>query len=841
MEEQPETSRTAPESPQATTVPFLPLQGDVPFPLGVVSVVLRTSYSLDVVTRTGGEEPQFWVVWTPVEFDRQRFRDVLPSIGVVCRLLSARPLGPGQLRVDLEGLFRARLEDVLATQPLVQVRIARLDEMIADPAAAAEKINICYDLLLSLVEQSGQYPVELVRVADLARDRADHFSDQVGAAVHFAHEDKWRLAQMPSPLERLDLLAELLRAEVTEADRKQDLSQRVRASVEKHRRADVLRAELTALRQELEALEPGANELDSLAEQIGRAGLPPAVARRARSELERLRVISTASAEYTEIRNYIDWLLHIPWTATAHERSEIDEIRRLLDENFYGQKRAKDRICEYLSVLQRTGRPAPNVMCLVGPSGIGKTVLARGIAKALRRPAMTLNLGLLRSEGVLKGNRRTFPGAMPGRILRLLRAVEVVNPVCLLEDLDRLGAEDGRPDLSAVLLETIDPENNHDFWDHYLEFPYDLSKILFVCTATDPESIPEMLAERMEFVELPGYLLEEKVEITFKHLWPRQLAQHNLPAAEFGLTVAAVLKIIREYTLEAGLGNLNKSLEVICRQLAAQRAAGQRGFVRIGVQQVERLLGTPVFIPEMAETKPEIGVAMGVAWTQTGGDIMLIEALRMRGSGNVISTGSLGEVMRESIQAAHSYVRSRADWLGIPHADFTNYDIHVHFPSGAIPKDGPSAGITVSVVIASVMSERPVRNDFAMTGEVSLRGKVLPVGGIKEKVAAAHRVGIHKIIVPKQNVKDLQDVPRRIAKEMTYIPVETVDEVFSAVLLDFDPARASLEKLLRMEMVRKQMARRPKAKTRSRKPAKARERARPRVRSKPRAGRKRAR
>jgi ATP-dependent Lon protease len=273
--------------------------------------------------------------------------------------------------------------------------------------------------------------------------------------------------------------------------------------------------------------------------------------------------------------------------------------------------------------------------------------------------------------------------------------------------------------------------------------------------------------------------------------------------------------------------------------LSAQRAAGQRGLVHIGVQQVERLLGTPVYIPEMAETKPEIGVAMGVAWTQTGGDIMLIEALKMRGSGNVISTGSLGEVMRESIQAAHSYVRSRADWLGIPYADFTNYDIHVHFPSGAIPKDGPSAGITVSVVIASVMSERPVRNDFAMTGEVSLRGKVLPVGGIKEKVSAAHRVGIHKIIVPKQNVKDLQDVPRRIAKEMTYIPVETVDDVFSAVLLDFDPARANLEKLLRMEMVRKQMARRPKAKTRSRKPAKARERARARVRTRPRAGRKR--
>ncbi|MEW5702534.1 MAG: endopeptidase La [Candidatus Zixiibacteriota bacterium] len=840
-DEKDRTRITSTAAPQVMVVPFLPLQGDVPFPLAVVSVVLRTSYGLEVIAKSGGEEPQFWVAWTPAEFDRQRFRDVLPSSGVVCRLLSARPLGPGQLRVDLEGLFRASLDGVLETQPLVQVQINTQPETIGDPAAAAQKVDTCHDLLLTLVDQSGQYPEELVRVAELARDRPDHFADRVGAAVHFTQEDKWRLAQMPDVLARLDLLMELLRHEVTEAGLKQDLTRRVRVSVENRRRADVLRAELLALRKELEVLEPGANELDELAERVGRAGLPPTVARRARSELERLRLISTASAEYTEIRNYVDWLLHIPWTATAHERADIEEVRRLLDENFYGQKKAKDRICEYLSVLQRTGRPAPTVLCLVGPSGIGKTVLARGIAKALRRPAVTLNLGLLRSEGVLKGNRRTFPGAMPGRVLRLLRAVEVTNPVCILEEVDRLGSDNGRPDLSAVLLEAIDPENNHDFWDYYLEFPYDLSKVLYIGTATDPENVPEMLSERLEFVDLPGYLLDEKVEITFKHLWPRQLAQHNLPASESGLTVAAVLKIIREYTLEAGLGNLNKSLEVICRQLAAQRAAGQRGFARVGVQQVERLLGTPVYIPEMAETKPEIGVAMGVAWTQTGGDIMLIEALKMRGSGTVISTGSLGEVMRESIQAAHSYVRSRADWLGIPHADFTNYDIHVHFPSGAIPKDGPSAGITVSVVIASVMSERPVRNDFAMTGEVSLRGKVLPVGGIKEKVAAAHRVGIHKIIVPKQNVKDLQDVPRRIAKEMTYIPVETVDEVFSAVLLDFDPARASLEKLLRMEMVRRQMARRPKSKTRSRKPAKARERGGAKVRTKPRTGRRRSR
>jgi len=795
------------------TVPVVPLQGDIPFPMAVSSLVFRTPYNLEVLSRLEAGERHFWAVWTGVEFDRRHLKDLLPKVGVMCRFLSSRDLGPGRRRVDFEGLFRARLASVGDTGSEITARVEPIDETVSDADAARAQINACRDLLVSLVEQSGQYSVELVRVAELARENAGRFTDLLGASVHFSQDDKWRLVQMTDPLDRLALLTELLRAEVALGDRKSDLDERTRMTLEKRERVEFLRAQLQALRKELEILEPGDTELDQLAEQIGRAGLPTAVARRARSELERLRLISTASAEYTEIRNYLDWLVHIPWTATAHERTNLDEIRRLLDEEFYGQARVKERIAEYLSVLHQTGRPGPNVLCLVGPSGIGKTKLARAIARALRRPIITLNLGLLRSEAILKGNRRTFPGAMPGRLLRQLRATEVVNPVCVLEEVDRLGGEVERPDLSAILLEAVDPSYNHDFWDYYLEFPYDLTHVFFLCTATDPELIPEMLAERMEFIEMPGYLLEHKVEITFKHLWPNQLVSHGLVAEEYSLTVAAVQKIVREYTLEAGLGNLNKCLEVICRHLAVQRVGGERGFVRIGVQQVEKLLGTPIFIPEKAEAKPEIGVAMGVAWTQTGGDIMLIEALKMRGSGMVISTGSLGEVMRESIQAAHSWVRSRADWFGIDHEDFGNYDIHVHFPSGAIPKDGPSAGITISVVIASVMSERPIRHDFAMTGEVSLRGKVLPVGGLKEKVAAAHRVGIHKIIVPKQNIKDLQDVPRRIAKEMTYIPVETV---VAEVLLDFDPAQASLEKLLRMEMVRRRGGRRSKPKSSSR-------------------------
>ncbi len=801
-------------------LPLLVLQGDVPLPLSVISAVVTAPQTLELLAKSDKSTSILWSIWAPTETSPSEEDLDLPSVGVVVRHLSSRSLGSGGMRVDLEGLCRAHLVGMAGVDSGIKVHIEPIKEPDEPFPGADEKVRDCQRLLDELIRKSGKYPADLLQLVDLARERAGRFSDLVGGIVHLKLEERWRLVQAIDPSARLDLLAEFLHRQVIEVETGNDLQRRVMASMERRQRADFLRAQLTEVRRELESIEPGVNELDQLANEIADAALPPTVARRARAELERLRLISIASAEYAEIRNYIDWLIHIPWTASVHERTDSAGIRRVLDDQFYGQRRAKERIGEYLSVLHRTGHAPRNAICLIGASGIGKTQLGKAIAQALRRPAITLNLGVLRSESALKGNRRTLPGAMPGRLLRQLRAIEVVNPVCLLEGVDRLGGSSDRPDLSAIVLEIFDPTLNKEFWDSYLGFPYDLSSCLFVCTATDPEDIPEVMIERMEFIEMPGYLEEEKVEITFKHLWPRQLAAHNLSPEEFGLTVSAVHKIIREYTMEAGLSNLDKALEVICRNIAAQRASGQRGFVRVGAQQIEKFLGTPIFVPEKAELKPEIGVAMGVAWTQTGGDIMLIEALKMRGSGNVISTGSLGDVMRESIQAAHSYVRSRAEWLGIAHTDFGSYDIHVHFPSGAIPKDGPSAGITVSLVIASVMSDRAIRNDIAMTGEVSLRGKVLPVGGIKEKVAAAHRVGIHKMIVPRQNVKDLKDVPRLISKEMTYIPVDTVDEVFEAALLRFDPSRASLEKLLRLELAKRGTSRRTKPRERSMAPRK---------------------
>jgi ATP-dependent Lon protease len=800
-----------------TVLPVLKVHDQMLLPFGVGSVMLSDPADVRILTSTGEHSGLVWMYWSAAsDAPSNQPESELPPVGVVCRWLGARQIDNERYRADWEGICRAQLVRLVDAEDPITVEIAPVPPDQGNAGAEDSKIAQCRALFAELTDRSGQFSQEQVRSLDQAKSHLGRFTDLIGNLLTLRLERTWDLARTVDAARRLEMLIECLREELVTVQSGHELESRVRDSISKRQRAEFLRLELAEIRRELESLEPGANELDQLADEIAGAGLPPPLARRARTELDRLRVISTASSEYSEIRNYIDWLIHIPWSARAHERTDTLAIRRILDDHFYGQKRAKERIVEYLTVLHGTGITARNVLCLLGPSGIGKTQLARAIARALRRPLVSLNLGVLRSEAALRGNRRTFPGAMPGRLLRQLRAIEVVNPVCVLEEVDRLGGEIDRPDLTAILLETIDPSANKDFWDYYLGFPCDLSQVLFICTATNPEDIPEMLADRMEIIELPGYLESEKVEVTFKHLWPRLLDSHQLDQEVYGLTVAAVHKIIREYTMEAGLSNLDKSLELICRILAARRASGDRGLTRVGAREVEKLLGTPLYIPEKAETKPEIGVAMGVAWTQTGGDIMLIEALKMRGSGNVISTGSLGEVMRESIQAAHSYVRSRAEWLEIPHADFGNYDIHIHFPSGAIPKDGPSAGITVSLVIASVMSDRPIRNDVALTGEVSLRGKVLPVGGIKEKVAAAHRVGIHKMVVPRENIKDLKDVSRRIAKEMSYIAVDTVDEVFEAALLDFDPSRASLEKLLRLELAKKESQRKPKPKAGSR-------------------------
>jgi ATP-dependent Lon protease len=779
-------------------LPCLILSSDVLFPQGTVTARLRMPYNLLLLEAISDPQAPVGIFNMSGDLDGFVHVDRLGSVGVAAAVINRRHISEKEVRVTLEGYRRVYLRRMKEVSPFAVAEIGVVDDAAFDAERAGRLVDDCFSLARRLVEKSSSYPAEYTNIFHLSRDHPARFADLVASVLHLSVQDRRRILEAVDVVDRLTLLKAILRDELIGQTMAEEFADRAKVSVARHQRQMFLRAQLQEIRKELAESDPATNEIARLETRIVEAKLPVDVESRARLELDRLQVISTASAEYVQIRNYVDWLISLPWGVKAAPESDPATVLKILDSSFYGQKKAKERLLEFLT-LPVQARRGGSVPCLVGPPGSGKTLLARIIARALGRQFFSIDLGLLRSETTLKGNRRTFPGAMPGRFLRMLSEIGRSDPVCVLEGVDRLTDAD-RPDLSGIILEAVDPVENASFLDFYLGFPFDLSQVMFVATATSDDAVPEILADRMEFIELPGYLEDEKIEITFHHLVPELLARHGLDADEVSFTVGAAKKIIREYTLESGLANLKKNLDAIFRRIVAEKVTRKKSFFRVNVGLVERLLGTPYFLPEMAELRPEVGVATGLAWTHTGGDIMMIEALKMRGSGTVITTGYLGDVMKESIQAAHSYVRSRADWLNIHLTDFTKHDVHIHFPSGAIPKDGPSAGITVCLVLASVMSDRPIRNDIAFTGEVSLRGKVLPVGGLKEKIAAAHRVGIHQIVLPKRNIKDLKEIPRGISKSMSYLPVEHVDEVFEIALLDFNPAQQSLESLLRLEL-----------------------------------------
>jgi ATP-dependent Lon protease len=548
-------------------------------------------------------------------------------------------------------------------------------------------------------------------------------------------------------------------------------------------------------------------EVAILKEKIKGAPLPPDVEKQVLLEAERLRLISTASAEYGMLRTHIDWLLSLPWTKEKCGEVDLERLEKTLTQEHFGQEKVKEKILELFSIRKLKKDLKGIVLCFAGPPGTGKTSLAQSIAKALGRKFVRISVAGIRDESEIRGTRSTYTEAFPGRILTSIKEAGCNNPLMMIEQIDKMSTDLLKGDPWATLAEVLDPEKNSNFLDHYLGMPYDLSDVIFVTTANIVDDIPSSLLDLMEVIEFSGFIEEEKLEIAKKFILPAQLKKHGLTEQDLKLTDEALKKIIRQYTVEAGIRSLQREMENICRRCARAKASlktqnAGKPFTscEITPENLEEYLGSPIYIPDIVPKKPEVGVAIGLAWTEGGGDLMLIEALKMKGSGQVISTGQLGEVMKESIQAAHSFVRSKAEILGINYDDFTNHDIHVHFPSGSIPKDGPSAGITISLVIASVMSGKPIRNDVAMTGEVSLRGRVIPVAGVREKVSAAHRVGIHFIILPKGNEKNLLDVPEKIRRETKFIFVERIEEVFKTALLDYDEDQKSVEEILRREI-----------------------------------------
>ncbi|MEW5924475.1 MAG: S16 family serine protease [Candidatus Zixiibacteriota bacterium] len=517
-------------------------------------------------------------------------------------------------------------------------------------------------------------------------------------------------------------------------------------------------------------------------------------------EIDRLEQLSDASVEYGATRQYIEWLLSIPWKIHSRKRTDLKRIERRIDQEYFGSQKIKRKILERIAIRKLTGNSSINsILCLAGVPGTGKASLAKAIAKAMGKEFIRVSVGGLTKVYDIKGTVRTYLGAMPGIIIRTLQSAGTSDPVVLIEDIENLGGNSGTV-LAMSLLEAIDPRYNCRFLDNYIGFPIDLSNVFFICAVKSSEDIPEVFNHRFEVIELNGYIEKDKIHIALTYIIPSVLKKHGLQPKDIVFSDKGLQKIIRNYTLEAGLLNLKRQIEIICRHVAKEKASGVRKTWMVNEKTVGSFLGTPQYSLEKPGDTPEIGVAIGLAWTGQGGDLMIIEGLRMKGSGEVITTGSLGDVMKESIQAAHSYVRSKADVLGIDHNDFDNFDIHIHFPSGAIPKDGPSAGVAVSLVIASVMAERPIRNDIAMTGEVTLRGKVLQVGGLIEKVSAAYRAGIPTVFIPKENKKELKDLPQDILKKTKFVFIESVDDVFARGLLDFIPSSYTLEKLFAEEM-----------------------------------------
>jgi ATP-dependent Lon protease len=637
----------------------------------------------------------------------------------------------------------------------------------------------------TLAELVDRIPDEVPAILKMNISDPGRFADLAATNMNFRIADKDEVLQRLDVGQRLRFILNRLEREVARARVMEDVKRQTELKIEQHQREFYLRQQMRAIQVELGEADPGEKEAIELLKKIEDARLPEKVAQEARRETERMRMLSPASSEYQVVRTYLDWVLSLPWNErSGNEDIDLKRIEEALDNRHYGLDEAKERIIEYLAVRKlRGGDPHGPILCFVGPPGTGKTSLGEAIGKAIGREFYRISVGGVRDEAEIRGHRRTYVGAMPGLIIQALRRVHVKDPVLMIDEIDKMSGGGPSGDPTAGMLEVLDPSQNTSFVDHYLNLPFDLSAVLFICTANNLFDIPAPLRDRMEVIKIAGYTVEEKVEIAWRYLLPKLIEEHGITDKDIQFTDESLGFVSSRYSREAGLRNFERNLAAIMRKRARAKAEGEEGAWVIDNEKVEEVLGIPRYAADEAEKSPEIGAVNGLAWTSNGGELMIIEALRMPGQGRLTVTGQLGDVMRESVDAALSYVRSRAAQLDIGQNEFRESDLHIHLPAGAIPKDGPSAGITITLAIASVLSRRPVRRDLAMTGEVTLRGKVLEIGGLKEKILAAYRAGLREVILPRSNEKDLRDIPDEVKSYMTFDFVDRMDEVLRIALL----------------------------------------------------------
>jgi ATP-dependent Lon protease len=688
------------------------------------------------------------------------------SVGCAARVQRMLKFPDNTVRVLVEGLCRVAVGPYTAESPYLKARCRELIETPEDSVEVAAMVRTIREQFSEIIDLSSALS-EQVKVAVMNTAEPGRLADLVASHLNLSLEERQRLLETPGVKARLNLLLPLLSRELEVGRLGSKIQKEVSSSMSKSQRDFFLREQIRVIQRELGESEDGDPELAALRTQVEQAQLPEEPKQVALKELERLKQIPTASAEYTVVRNYLDWIVNLPWARSTPDKLDLTEAERILEGQHYGLRKIKDRLLEYLAVLKLRQTLRGPILCLVGPPGVGKTSLGRGVADALGRKFVRIALGGMRDEAEIRGHRRTYVGALPGRFIQSLRRVESNNPVILLDELDKVGA-DFRGDPASALLEVLDPAQNHAFTDHYLDLPFDLSRVLFITTANWLDPVHVAVRDRLEVIELPSYTDEEKLQIALRHLVPRQLEEHGLKPKQVRIGAPTLRRLIRDYTREAGVRQLEREIASLARKAARRLVArgGARRAVVFRPADLVTCLGPAKFLPENAEILRVAGIATGLAWTPVGGEILFIEATRMPGSNKLLLTGSLGEVMKESATTALSYLRSQGGPLGLETKDFEKHDIHVHVPAGATPKDGPSAGLTIVVALASLLTQRRVRSDLAMTGEISLRGRVLPVGGIKEKVLAAARAGLREVILPAQNRKDWTEVPPEVRAKL---------------------------------------------------------------------------
>lgn len=764
-----------------TTLPILGLSDVVIFPGIVVPLLVESDESTKLIDDVVEGDRLLGLVLQRKPEVQSPSPDDLFDYGCGARVLKMLKFPDNTIRILIEGLWRIKLVDFPARKPYLRARFTVLKDEAPDDAEITALARNVAQKFREIIKLTPAMP-EQVKIAAVNTEAPGPLSDLIAANLNLSLEDRQRLLETTDVRERLQMLRPMIERELEVVQIGTKIQNEVSSSMAKTQRDFFLREQMRAIQRELGEGDPAASEVAALRKQLEENPLPEEPQKVALKELERLAQMSPAVAEYTISRNYLDWLLNLPWTKKTDDKLDLRVAEKMLDQQHYGLGKVKDRLLEYLAVIKLKHNLKGPILCLVGPPGVGKTSLGKSVADAMGRKFARIALGGLRDEAEIRGHRRTYVGAMPGRIIQTMRRVETRNPVILLDELDKVGA-DFRGDPSAALLEVLDPQQNNTFTDHYLDVPFDLSQVLFITTANWLDPIHPALQDRLETIRLPSYTAPEKIQIAKRHLVPRQLSEHGLKRGQVKFPDATLRKLITDYTHEAGVRQLDREVGSLTRKAARKIVNSRsRGRITIAPNELQKYLGHAHFVSETAEKITEFGIAMGLAWTPVGGEILFIEATRMPGKGGLILTGSLGDVMKESAQTALSYIRSQSKQLSIDLKDYDKSDIHIHVPAGATPKDGPSAGSTIAVALASLLSRRLVRSDAAMTGEISLRGRVLRVGGIKEKVLAAARAGLRAVILPDGNRGDWMDVPEEVRKGMKAHFVKDISQLIATAL-----------------------------------------------------------